>query len=117
VTARPNRIRDGSLPEGLRDPARWYDLEAFVAPPALIYGNSGRNILRAPGRMNVDASVARVFALAERVRLQFRGEAFNLLNTPQFGLPGATIGAAGAGIIGSVVTPERQIQLALRLTW
>ncbi|MBI3697785.1 MAG: TonB-dependent receptor, partial [Acidobacteria bacterium] len=117
VTARPDRIRNGALPAGQRDPMRWYDLDAFVAPPSFVYGNSGRNILRAPGRLNTDLGVARMFSLTESVRLQFRGEFFNLLNTPQFGLPGMTVGAAGAGIIGTVVTPERQVQLALRLSW
>ncbi|MBI3683546.1 MAG: TonB-dependent receptor [Acidobacteria bacterium] len=117
TTARPNRIRDGSLPAGQRDPARWFDLDAFVAGPALNFGNSGRNILRAPGRRNIDLGVARTFRLAERYHLQFRGEFFNLFNTPQFGLPAMTIGAPGAGIIGTVVVPERQIQLVLRLFW
>jgi hypothetical protein len=41
----------------------------------------------------------------------------NVLNTPQFGLPNATIGASNAGFIESVVTPERQLQLALRLAF
>jgi len=39
------------------------------------------------------------------------------LNNPQFGLPNATIGAANAGYIESVVNPERQLQLALRLAF
>jgi len=117
VTARPHRIRDGALPSGQRDPARWFDLEAFVPPPALVYGTSGRNILRAPGRVNSDVGVARRFALTEGARLEFRGEFFNLFNTPQFGLPGMVIGTPQAGIIPNVVTPERQIQLALRLSW
>ena len=117
VTARPDRLRDGALAAGQRDPVRWFDLNAFVAPPAFVYGNSGRNILRAPGRVNTDLAVARMVPLTERARVQFRGEFFNLFNTPQFGLPGMAIGTPQAGIIPSVVKPERQIQLALRLSW
>ncbi len=117
VTARPHRVRDGALPAGQRDPVQWFDLGAFVAPPQFVYGNSGRNILRAPGRANTDLAVARLFPLTESVRLQFRGEFFNLFNTPQFGLPGMSVGTPQAGIIPNVVTPERQIQLALRLSW
>ncbi|MGH9658708.1 MAG: TonB-dependent receptor domain-containing protein [Bryobacteraceae bacterium] len=117
VTARPHRLRNGALDSGQRDPARWFDLGAFVAPEQFVYGNSGRNVVRAPGRFNTDLGVARTFLIAEAIRLQFRGEFFNLLNTPQFGLPGMSIGTPQAGIIPNVVTPERQIQLALRLTW
>ena len=65
--------------------------------------------------MNIDIGLSRTFAIRERMRLQFRSEAFNLLNHPNLGLPGTSIGAAGVGIIGSVITPERQIQLALKL--
>jgi hypothetical protein len=117
VTARPDRLRDGALPADRRDPVRWFDLDAFVAPPSFVYGNGGRNILRAPGRVNTDLAVARMVSLTERARLQFRGEFFNLFNTPQFGLPGMAIGTPQAGIIPNVVKPERQIQLALRLSW
>jgi hypothetical protein len=117
VTGRPNRIAGGTLPAGQRDPARWFDLNAFAAPAQFTYGNAGRNILRAPGRQNVDVGVTRNFRFTERVNLQFRGEFFNLFNTPQFGLPGMSIGTPGAGIIGGVVTPERQVQLAMRLAW
>jgi hypothetical protein len=117
ATARPDRLRDGRLPTDQRDPARWFDLDAFAAAPSYTYGNSGRNILRAPGRVGTDLGVARTLTLTERVRLQFRGEFFNLFNTPQFGLPGMSIGTPGVGIIGTVITPERQIQLALRLSW
>jgi hypothetical protein len=63
----------------------------------------------------MDLGVLRDFNLSEDVRLQFRTELFNFTNTPQFGVPAATIGNAQAGIINSVVNPERQIQFALKL--
>ncbi len=53
-------------------------------------------------------------------RIEFRGEFFNLLNTPQFNNPNAAIGAQQAGIIsaaGSKATflrTSRQIQMALK---
>ncbi len=115
TTARPDRLRDGSLPAGQRSVNHWFDTSAFVAPSCPCFGNSGRNILRGPGLFNVDVSIARDFRFTERMRLQFRSEAFNLFNHPNLGLPAASIGAADAGIIGSVVSPERQIQFALKL--
>jgi len=117
TTARPNRIGEGSLPRDQRTISRWFDTGAFVAPASFTYGNSGRNFLRGPGQTNFDVGLSRHFRVTERLGLSFRAEAFNVLNTPQFGLPNATIGAANAGFIESVINPERQLQLALRLTF
>jgi hypothetical protein len=117
TTGRPNRIADGSLSASQRSPSYWFDTSAFTAPANLTFGNSGRNFLRGPGQVNFDLGVSRRFQITERFGLSFRGEAFNLFNTPQFGLPNATIGVANAGVIESVVAPERQLQLALRLTF
>ena len=64
--------------------------------------------------MNLDLSVMREFPIRERMRFQFRAEAFNLFNHPNLGLPGASIGSAGVGIIGSVVNAERQLQMAAK---
>jgi hypothetical protein len=115
TTARPDRLRDGSLPSSQRSVNHWFDTSAFVVPSCYCFGNSGRNILRGPSLFNVDVSVARDFRFTERMRLQFRFEVFNLFNHPNLGLPAASIGATDAGIIGDVVSPERQIQLALKL--
>ena len=115
TTARPNRIRDGSLPADQRSVNRWFDTSAFVAPTCVCFGNSGRSILRADGLFNLDAGLSREFRFAERARVQFRAEGFNLMNHPALGLPATGIGAAGVGTIGSVIGNERQIQLALKL--
>jgi hypothetical protein len=55
------------------------------------------------------------FAYSDRFKVQFRAEAFNVFNTPQFGLPNASIGAPNAGTITSTVGNPRQLQLALRV--
>jgi len=115
TTARPNRLRDGELPSDQRGPNRWFDQTAFATVTCVCFGNSGRHILRAPGFRNLDFGVTRDFVFHERFRLQVRGEAFNLFNHPNFGLPNASIGAPGVGIIGTVVNPERQMQVAMKL--
>ncbi len=115
TTARPNRISDGNLPADERTPTHWFDTAAFVNPGCVCYGNSGRDIIRAPGFVDLDLGVLRDFLIGERFRLQFRAESFNLMNHPNFGLPNMVIGNPMAGIITSVVNPERQNQLALKL--
>ena len=93
----------------------FFDPKAFAAVNAVRFGTSGRNILRGPHRTNLDASIFKEIPIAERYRVQFRGEFFNALNHPQFDLPNATIGSAAAGIISSTVGSPRDIQLSLRL--
>jgi hypothetical protein len=63
----------------------------------------------------MDASLFKNFAASEKLTFQFRVEAFNVMNHPQFGQPNATIGSAPAGTISSIVGNPRQVQLALRM--
>jgi hypothetical protein len=110
-------VADGNLPAGERTIDRWFDTNAFTAPASFTWGNGGRNFLRGPAQLNFDAGLSRAFRLTEKVTFSLRAEAFNLLNTPQFGLPNATIGVAQAGVITTVQNPERQLQMALRLAF
>jgi hypothetical protein len=111
---RPNRIGDGTLASDKRSIDRWFDVSAFQVQPNYTYGNSGRTILFGPSQTNLDFSLAKAFRLSERFRLQFRAESFNVSNTPGFGLPGATINAAGVGQITSADEPRR-VQFGLKL--
>jgi hypothetical protein len=89
----------------------------WATPPQYTFGDAGRNILRGPGRFNMDFSLFKDFTVTERAHLQFRGELFNILNHPQFDLPAATIGQAGVGVITNTVGTPRDIQLGLRLVF
>jgi len=117
TTARPNRIASGALPSGQQGPQSWFDSSAFPSPAAYTFGNSGRNILNGPGFHNIDLGLSRFITLTERWNLEFRAEAFNLFNTPEFSLPNATLGVATTGTISTVINPQREIQLALRLAF
>lgn len=117
----PNRIGSGELPSDQRTIDHWFDASAFVAPGQYTFGNSGRNILYGPGTKQVDVSLLKTFQIKEQSRLEFRAEAFNVTNTPQFNNPNASIGFSGVGKITSAGNPQvyqrtsRQIQLALKL--
>jgi hypothetical protein len=117
TVARPNRIADGSLPSSQRGPNDWFNAAAFVAPVGYSFGNSGSDILRGPGFRNVDLSLSRLIPVTERASLEFRAEAFNLFNTPELGLPNATLGQSTTGVISTVVNPQRELQFALRLAF
>ncbi len=80
VPNQPYYLDDANAPGGRR-----INFDAFRAAPAGSHGNAGRNPVRGFHAAQTDLAVRRVFRLNERVRLQFRAEAFNLLNTPVFG--------------------------------
>jgi len=68
----------------------------------------------------VDISVFKNIVVNERISVQFRAEAFNLLNRANFANPNAlvfsgTSPSSTAGLITSTVTPSRQIQFGLKL--
>jgi len=109
---RPNRVGSGEAANPTLD--AWFDKSAFAEPTAFTYGNSGRNILRADHQWNVDASLFKRFALSSSSRLEFRAEAFNLLNTPYFSEPNTAIDTAAGGRVTSTSNNARQLQFGLK---
>lgn len=94
--------------------AQWFTTSAFGEPAPNTFGNAGRNILIGPGTFNIDFSAHKVFALGERLKLQFRAEFFNFLNHAQFNNPDTTWSDSNFGQITSARDP-RIIQGALKL--
>jgi hypothetical protein len=120
---RPNRICDGRLSNPTID--RWFDTSCFVATTdnTGTYGDAGRGIIRGPGSFNIDASLIKNTKIGH-VNTEFRIEAFNVLNHPQFGNPNTTLGNAAFGTISSMLsspscslcgTVERQVQLGVKV--
>lgn len=95
----------------------WFDASAFSIAPPFTFGDAPRNIsvIRQPGISTADISVFKNFQVLERLSAQFRFEAFNALNKPQFGPANALIGSGIEGQITSVAAPPRQVQLGLKL--
>ena len=92
-------------------PNRIADKTAFVVPDAFTYGNSGAGILRSDHQWNVDASLFKKFTAGTGHTLEFRVEAFNLLNSVYFSAPNAQIDTATAGKVTSTSNQPRQMQL------
>jgi hypothetical protein len=95
---------------------KYYDPTAFSQSTAIhpinTFGNSGRNILRDPGRIGTDLSLARIFPIGERLRFELRGDAFNLTNTPWFARPSTSVSSATfMEIRGTNNLSERQIRV------
>ncbi len=115
TTQHPNRIGNGNLSSSQRTIGHWFDTSAFATPAQYTFGNSGRDILTGPGFHNVDLGLSRTISLIESTSLEIRAEAFNIFNTPQFGLPNATLGQSTTAVISTVTNPQRQLQLAAKI--
>jgi hypothetical protein len=64
-------------------------------------GNLGRNTQRSPGINNWNANFQKDTAITERVRVQLRGEFFNLFNRPQYGVASSSAFAPALGTLGA----------------
>lgn len=73
------------------------------------------NNLRSEGANNADLSMLKNFSLTERLKLQYRFEAFNALNRTQFGAANLGPTSSTFGTITSQANSARQIQMGLRL--
>ena len=122
ILVRPNYVLgsngapvDPNLLSGQRSTAEWFNTAAFVQP-VYSFGNVGRNTMVGDGLVNLDATLARSFQVAEKVRLQLRGEFFNLANHPNFALIGRIVNDPTFGIVQNQL-PPRQIQFAAKLSF
>jgi hypothetical protein len=103
-------------------PNRWFDPCAFTLPTAGTYGNAGRNQYVGPGLVSFDTSFFKGFSVREGWNLQFRAEAFNILNranfvTPTLGVFAGTNYSGSSALINRTATTSRQLQFALKLTF
>ena len=110
---------------------RSLNVAAFSVPPDGVQGSEGRNDLRGFGLTQVDVSLARKFAITDRVNLQFRTDAFNILNHPNFTNPLGLVDASpiylssramlnrGLGGLNPLFQEggPRSLQLSLKLTF
>jgi outer membrane receptor protein involved in Fe transport len=109
---RPDRIASGTLSNPTIN--EWFDTSAFVMNAPYTWGNSGRNILFTDGLSVWDAALMRNFAIRENMRLQFRGEFFNVLNHPDFGTPVTNLSSTNFGMVFGTQNAPRIGQVALK---
>jgi hypothetical protein len=109
---RPNVVGDWHLSNS--SPEKWFNTDAFVRNPPFTFGNAGRNILQSPGLVNFDLSLYKHFQPLERLRVEFRCEAFNSLNTPPWGFANTEVGNRAFGTITAAGAP-RNLQFGLKL--
>ncbi|HXD75218.1 MAG TPA: TonB-dependent receptor, partial [Vicinamibacterales bacterium] len=112
-TERPNLVGNPELPANERTPSHWFNTAAFAVAPQFTIGTASRNPVRGPAYRDVDIALMRRIPAGGGRSVELRGEIFNLFNTPNFGQPNATAGAANFGTVTSAFDP-RVAQLALK---
>jgi hypothetical protein len=116
-TSWPNRICNGNISHPTV--SAWFNTSCFVTPPQYQFGNTGRNVLLAGRVNNLDLSIHREFSvpIMRETRLQFRAEAFNAMNHPQFAQPGSSLGTSTFGVVTATSQANRVLQLGARLAF
>ena len=123
---RPNLVPGRSNNPILGRVNQWYDPSAFALQGDGFIGNLGRNTLIGPKFFDFDMAVGKTTRVKENISLEFRVEAFNLFNHPNFGLPGQFLYAgvdqngneipnSTAGQITNTVSSARQLQFAFKV--
>ena len=97
--------------------AEWFDVTAFTQPAPFTFGNVSRTLpdVRGPNLLNFDAALIKSVRIAERWRVMFRSEFFNLLNTPKFWLPNTTFNSVQFGQVSSSAGLPRVLQFSLKV--
>ena len=119
---RPDLVCDPAK-DAPRTPDRWFNPACYAAPASpYVLGTAPRTLssVRADGVHNIDFSVFKNFRLRESMNFQFRVEAFNLLNSVQYGIPAAAWNPRDLSTFGrvtSAASSPRQLQFATRFTF
>ena len=120
---RPNLVAGASLyaknlfPVGSKNPV-WINPAAYTAAASGTFGNERPFSARGPGFANVDIAISKHFPIFERSQLEIRGEAFNLLNHPNYSNPVTAINSTSTfGRITSTATDARLLQIAAKITF
>ncbi len=115
-TNRPDRVGSGDLSSP--NVNQWFDTSAFVVHSTPeTYGNLGINPLHADGEQQLDSSLSKTFHITERQQLQFRADAFNTFNHPNFASPDNVVGDPSEGQVFSTSIDNRRMQFSLRYSF
>ena len=120
-TQRPNVVAGVSPKLDTPTLDAWINKAAFSIPAPFTYGNASRTIpnVSSDGLFNIDFSLYKDFSILERFKLQLKGEAYNLTNTPTFDVPNRDVNAQNFGTVtATALNPRpRSVQLSMRVTF
>ena len=113
---RPNLVGTPNLAPAQRTPAHYFNTAAFATTPQFAIGTASRNPARGPAYRDLDFALSKHISLPGETDMEFRGEIFDLFNTPEFAQPNGSFGSAAFGSITGTVTDPRVVQFAIRIS-
>jgi Carboxypeptidase regulatory-like domain/TonB-dependent Receptor Plug Domain len=109
-----NLVGDPAIDPGpFTTSAAWFNPAAFARPAAGTFGVQPRNMLRNPPTWNFDLGIRKGVPISGTQQVQFRAEAFNVLNHPNWDVANSNPNSGSFGQVTRKVG-ERVIQLAIR---
>ncbi len=87
---------------------------AYSAPAAGAWGNAGRNSITGPGQFSLDAGIGRTFLWGDRLNLDWRANATNVLNRVTYAAVNAFVGSPQFGL-PTIANPMRKVQTSIRV--
>jgi Carboxypeptidase regulatory-like domain/TonB dependent receptor-like, beta-barrel len=116
---RPNLIGNPVLSSAKQSSGAWFNTAAFQQNAPYTFGDAPRTFGSGPGTAQVDASLLKNFPIHESTALQFRAEALNVLNHPNWANPNTLFGSPIFGKVTGLQpgNQSRIIQVALHLTF
>jgi outer membrane receptor protein involved in Fe transport len=112
--SRPSSTGVNANLSGSGTTGKWFNTSQFFLAPYGTFGTTGRSTGVGPGLTDWDFSTLKNFRITESHALQFRFEAFNILNHPNWGFPNSTFTSASFGQITTTRIAMRQLQFALK---
>ncbi len=113
LAIRPNQVQPYAQVGKLSE---WFNTSAFVAPAYGFFGDARNGTIRGPGYTSFNVTLFKTWTLKDRYSIQFRAEAFNVANKPNFESVDTGLGDPSYGQVTSAGDP-RILEFALKLSY
>jgi Cna protein B-type domain. len=116
---RPNLVGDptSSCSSGPARSENCFFNPAAFATPTGSFGNFGKDVLHNEAFYGMDLSLVKNIPLGEKRAIQLRFEGFNVFNFQILGTPGTTIGQSTAGVVSTIASTPRQLQIGAKVSF
>ncbi|MGB6988678.1 MAG: TonB-dependent receptor [Candidatus Sulfotelmatobacter sp.] len=112
-TLRPDLVPGQAIQLSHPSIGEWFNTAAFTAPPTGQYGNARRNSIIGPGSKVFDMALTKVIPMRESRTLEFRAQATNVFNIPNYSAIDASLTSLTFGRV-TAVGAMRQITITAR---